>query len=91
MPTYHLANVVDDYLIKNKFSKEIYNNCVKIDTNTPFFSSKIKDWAVYYMKKNNKIYRVAIFLEETLGLLVFLYYFAICKIKSFIFAIPRIP
>ena len=48
-----LLFVVDDYLLKNKFSKEIYDNCVKIDTNTPFFSNKIKDWAVYYMKKNN--------------------------------------
>ena len=48
-----LLFVVDDYLLKSKFSKEIYNNCVKIDTNTPFFSNKIKDWAVYYMKKNN--------------------------------------
>ena len=48
-----LLFVLDDYLVKNKFSKEIYDNCVKIDTSTPFFSSKIKDWAVYYMKKNN--------------------------------------
>ena len=48
-----LLFVVDDYLLKSKFSKEIYNNCVSIDTNTPFFSNKIKDWAVYYMKKNN--------------------------------------
>jgi len=48
-----LLFVIDDYLLKGRFSKEIYNNCVKIDTNTPFFSSKIKDWAVYYMKKNN--------------------------------------
>ena len=48
-----LLFVLDDYLVKNKFSKEIYDNCVKIDTSTPFFSNKIKDWAVYYMKKNN--------------------------------------
>ena len=48
-----LVFVVDDYMIKNKFYKEVYSSCVKIDTNTPFFNSKIKDWAKFYMNKNN--------------------------------------
>jgi len=48
-----LLFVLDDYALKNKFSKELHSKCIQIDTNTPFFANKIKDWATYFMKKNN--------------------------------------
>ena len=50
-----LIFTVDDYLLKNKFLKEVYKYSEKINTNTPFFSNKIKDWAKYYMKRNDII------------------------------------
>jgi len=48
-----LLFVLDDYALKNKFSKDVHENCVQVDTNTPFFASKIKDWTKYYMQLNN--------------------------------------
>ena len=48
-----LLFVLDDYALKNKFSKELHSKCIQIDTNTPFFTNKIKDWTTYFMKKNN--------------------------------------
>ena len=47
-----LVFVLDDFSIKNKFSKDLHSKCVKVDTNTPFFNNKIKDWAKYYMQVN---------------------------------------
>ena len=47
-----LIFILDDYIIKNSFLKELHKKCVKINTNTPFFSSKIKDWAKYYINVN---------------------------------------
>ena len=48
-----LLFVLDDYALKNKFSKELHSKCIQIDTNTPFFKNKIKDWTTYFMKTNN--------------------------------------
>ena len=48
-----LVFTIDDYILRNKFLKEVYNFSVKINTNTPFFPSKIKDWAKYYMNEND--------------------------------------
>ena len=48
-----LLFVLDDYALKNKFSKALHSKCIQIDTNTPFFTNKIKDWTTYFMKKNN--------------------------------------
>jgi len=47
-----LVFVLDDFSLKNKFSKDLHSKCIKVDTNTPFFNNKIKDWAKYYMQVN---------------------------------------
>jgi len=40
--------VLDDFIIKNKFSKNISEKSIVVNTQTPFSKSKIKDWVKYY-------------------------------------------
>ena len=40
--------VLNDFMIKNKFVKEISEKSVVIDTRTPINKSKIMDWVKYY-------------------------------------------
>ena len=47
-----LLFILDDYMLKNKFSKDIHKKCIQVDTNTPYFNSKIKAWTKYYMQIN---------------------------------------
>ena len=45
-----LVFVLDDYMIKNKFSKKISEFTGLIDTRTPINNQKIKEWVNYYFK-----------------------------------------
>ena len=45
--------VLNDFMIKNKFSKKISENCVIVDTRTPINKVKIKEWVRFYYKKEN--------------------------------------
>jgi DNA polymerase III delta subunit len=45
-----LVFVLDDYMIKNKFSKKISEITGLIDTRTPINNQKIKEWVNYYFK-----------------------------------------
>ena len=47
-----LIFILDDFLLKNKFLKDLHSKCIKVDTNTPFFNNKIRDWVKYYMQIN---------------------------------------
>ena len=47
-----LIFILDDFLLKNKFLKDLHSRCIKVDTNTPFFNNKIRDWVKYYMQIN---------------------------------------
>ncbi len=47
-----LIFILDDFLLKNKFLKVLHSKCIKVDTNTPFFNNKIRDWVKYYMQIN---------------------------------------
>ena len=42
--------VLNDFMIKNKFVKEISEKSVVIDTRTPISKTKIMDWVSYYFK-----------------------------------------
>ena len=48
-----LVFVLDDFMIKNKFSKKISEECIVVDTRTPFNKIKIKEWVRYYYNKEN--------------------------------------
>ena len=45
-----LVFVLDDYMIKNKFSKKISEITGLVDTRTPINNQKIKEWVNYYFK-----------------------------------------
>ena len=45
-----LIFVVDDFMIKNKFAKEVSEITGLIDTRTPINNQKIKEWVNYYFK-----------------------------------------
>ena len=44
--------ILDDYYVSNKFIKELSQNCINVDSRTPF-PNKIKEWVLYYLKKKN--------------------------------------
>ena len=48
-----LVFVLDDFMIKNKFSKKISEKCIVVDTRTPINKIKIKEWVRYYYNKEN--------------------------------------
>ena len=47
-----LIFILDDFVIKNKFSKNISEKSILVNTQTPLSKLKIKDWVKYYY--NNK-------------------------------------
>ena len=46
-----LVFILDDYRITNKFSKTIAEQSILIDTQTPFYEKKIKEWVIFYLKQ----------------------------------------
>lgn len=48
-----LIFILDDFMIKNKFSKKISEKTTIIDTRTPINKTKIKEWVRYYYKKES--------------------------------------
>ena len=48
-----LIFILDDFIIKNKFSKIISEKTTVIDTRTPINKNKIKEWVIYYYNKEN--------------------------------------
>ena len=48
-----LIFILDDYVIKNKFSKLISKQATIVDTRTPINKIKLREWVRYYYKKEN--------------------------------------
>ena len=48
-----LVFILDDFMIKNKFSKKISQITGLIDTRTPINNQKIKEWVIYYFKSES--------------------------------------
>jgi DNA polymerase III delta subunit len=49
-----LIFILDEFMIKNKFSQKISNSSTIVNTQTPFEESKIKKWIRYYFR-NEKL------------------------------------
>ena len=48
-----LVFVLDDYRINNQFIKNLSNNSMIVDIQTPFYNNKIKEWINYYLHSND--------------------------------------